>query len=60
MSQHDTLQRFLFDGAPVRGALVRLDGAWQQVLARQPILRRSRTFWADDGSCAADVGQPEI
>ncbi|KJV28344.1 molecular chaperone Hsp33 [Aquitalea magnusonii] len=35
MSQHDTLQRFLFDGAPVRGALVRLDGAWQQVLARR-------------------------
>lgn len=34
MSQHDNLQRFLFDGAPVRGALVRLDGAWQQVLAR--------------------------
>lgn len=35
MTQHDTLQRFLFDGAPVRGALVRLDGAWQQVLARR-------------------------
>ena len=35
MSQHDTLQRFLFDGAPVRGALVRMDGAWQQVLARR-------------------------
>lgn len=35
MSQHDTLQRFLFDGAPVRGALVRLDAAWQQVLARR-------------------------
>jgi molecular chaperone Hsp33 len=35
MSQHDTLQRFLFDGAPVRGALVNLEGAWQQVLARR-------------------------
>ncbi|UTH73676.1 Hsp33 family molecular chaperone HslO [Chromobacterium sp. IIBBL 290-4] len=35
MNQHDTLQRFLFDGAPVRGALVRLDGAWQQVLSRR-------------------------
>ncbi len=34
MSQHDNLQRFLFDGAPVRGVLVRMDGAWQQVLAR--------------------------
>ncbi|MCP1291624.1 MULTISPECIES: Hsp33 family molecular chaperone HslO [Chromobacterium] len=35
MSTQDRLQRFLFDGAPVRGALVRLDGAWQQVLARR-------------------------
>ncbi|MFN4236980.1 MAG: Hsp33 family molecular chaperone HslO [Vogesella sp.] len=34
MSQHNTLQRFLFDGIPVRGALVRMDGAWQEVLAR--------------------------
>ncbi|MTD33637.1 Hsp33 family molecular chaperone HslO [Paludibacterium denitrificans] len=35
MSHQDTLQRFLFDGAPVRGALVRLDSARQQVLARR-------------------------
>ena len=34
MNQADTLQRFLFDGVPVRGALVRLDGAWQQVVTR--------------------------
>jgi molecular chaperone Hsp33 len=34
MSQHDTLQRFLFDGIPVRGALVRMDSAWQEVVAR--------------------------
>jgi molecular chaperone Hsp33 len=34
--QHpDTLQRFLFDGTPVRGALVRLDAAWQEVLSRR-------------------------
>ncbi|MDN0073805.1 Hsp33 family molecular chaperone HslO [Crenobacter sp. SG2303] len=34
--QHpDTLQRFLFDGSPVRGALVRLDAAWQEVLSRR-------------------------
>ncbi|MDE1711780.1 Hsp33 family molecular chaperone HslO [Chromobacterium amazonense] len=42
MNQHDKLQRFLFDGAPVRGALVRLDGAWQQVLSRRsypPVLK---------------------
>jgi molecular chaperone Hsp33 len=34
MSQQDTLQRFLFDNAPVKGALVRLDASWQQVLTR--------------------------
>lgn len=32
MDSHDILQRFLFDGTPARGALVRLDNAWQQVL----------------------------
>jgi len=31
----DTLQRFLFDGTPVRGAMVRLDAAWQEVLSRR-------------------------
>ncbi|MDF0607114.1 Hsp33 family molecular chaperone HslO [Neisseriaceae bacterium TC5R-5] len=35
MNQQDNLQRFLFDGSPVRGALVSLDVAWQQVLARR-------------------------
>jgi len=35
MSYQDTLQRFLFDEAPVKGMLVRLDGAWQQVLSRR-------------------------
>lgn len=34
MTETDTLQRFLFDGIPARGAMVRLDGAWQQVVAR--------------------------
>lgn len=29
------LHRFLFDGVPVRGALVRLTDAWQEVLARR-------------------------
>ncbi|WP_028534788.1 Hsp33 family molecular chaperone HslO [Paludibacterium yongneupense] len=43
MSQHDTLQRFLFDGAPVRGALVNLEGAWQQVLARREYPRPLKT-----------------
>ncbi|MCL6263907.1 Hsp33 family molecular chaperone HslO [Craterilacuibacter sp. RT1T] len=35
MNQTDTLQRFIFDDAPVRGALVRLDDAWQAVLSRR-------------------------
>ncbi|UXY13885.1 Hsp33 family molecular chaperone HslO [Chitiniphilus purpureus] len=38
----DTLERFLFDDAPVRGELVKLDAAYQEVLARQsypPVLQ---------------------
>ncbi|TIC82049.1 Hsp33 family molecular chaperone HslO [Crenobacter intestini] len=35
MNHKDTLQRFIFDGAPVRGATVRLDDAWQAVLSRR-------------------------
>ena len=31
----DTLHKFLFDGLPVRGMLVRLDEGWQQVLQRR-------------------------
>ncbi|MFC4159470.1 Hsp33 family molecular chaperone HslO [Chitinimonas lacunae] len=34
MSQ-DTLQRFLFDAAPVRGEIVRLDHTWREVLIRR-------------------------
>ena len=40
----DTLQRFLFEDAPIRGASVRLDDCWQQVLSRAdypPAIRRS-------------------
>ncbi|MGL6070487.1 Hsp33 family molecular chaperone HslO [Craterilacuibacter sp.] len=35
MKQTDTLQRFIFDDAPVRGAIVRLDDTWQAVLSRR-------------------------
>ncbi len=35
MSRDDTLQRFLIDDAPVRGALVHLDDAWRHILARR-------------------------
>ena len=31
----DSLQKFLFEGAPVRGELVELSATWQQVLARR-------------------------
>jgi molecular chaperone Hsp33 len=31
----DTLQKFLFEGAPVRGELVELSTTWQQVLSRR-------------------------
>lgn len=30
----DTLQKFLFDAAPVRGELVRMESTWQEVLSR--------------------------
>ncbi|MBV1777131.1 Hsp33 family molecular chaperone HslO [Burkholderiaceae bacterium DAT-1] len=32
---HDTLQRFLFDSAPVRGEVVQLKSAWQAVQSRR-------------------------
>lgn len=38
----DTLQRFLFEHLPIRGELVHLDAAWQEVLRRHdypPLLR---------------------
>jgi len=35
MSQADRLQRFLFEEAPVRGALVGLEESWRQVMARK-------------------------
>ena len=31
----DSLQRFLFDAAPVRGEIVRLDQTWREVLIRR-------------------------
>lgn len=35
MSQQDTLHRFLFEGSPVRGELVRLDTTWATVLEKR-------------------------
>ncbi|MCG6970800.1 MAG: Hsp33 family molecular chaperone HslO [Gammaproteobacteria bacterium] len=34
MSTKDSLQRFLFENAPIRGELVRLNATWQEVLQR--------------------------
>ena len=31
----DSLHKFLFEGLPVRGALVRLDASWQELLSRR-------------------------
>ncbi|HMQ73481.1 MAG TPA: Hsp33 family molecular chaperone HslO, partial [Rubrivivax sp.] len=45
------LHKFLFDGMPVRGMLVRLDDDWQQVLAR----RAEADAWPPE--VAALVGQ---
>jgi molecular chaperone Hsp33 len=41
---NDTLQRFLFEHTPIRGEVVRLDAAWQEVLSRHdyPPLVRAR------------------
>ncbi len=35
MEHGDRVQRFLFEGAPVRGGLVQLDLCWREVLARR-------------------------
>ena len=35
--QAGLLHRFLFDGLPVRGALVRVQGPWQEVLSRRQV-----------------------
>ncbi|MBN9410597.1 MAG: Hsp33 family molecular chaperone HslO [Burkholderiales bacterium] len=32
---NNELHKFIFDGLPVRGTLVRLSGAWQEILARR-------------------------
>lgn len=40
--QSDTLQRFLFEHAPIRGELVHLDASWQAIVERHdypPVLR---------------------
>jgi len=42
LNSHDTLQRLIFENAPVRGEIVQLDATWRAVLERHtypPVLR---------------------
>ena len=60
------LHKFLFDGLPVRGMLVRLTDGWREVLraAREPSRRLSgagaRAARRDGGGRRADAGQHQV
>ena len=41
---HDVLQRFLFNEAPVRGALIRLDQSWREILSHHTYPPRLRNL----------------
>ncbi len=41
---HDVLQRFLFNEAPVRGALIRLDQSWREILSHHSYPPRLRNL----------------
>jgi molecular chaperone Hsp33 len=56
MSHTDTLQRFLFDEAPVRGAVVSLEDSWRQVLARRSYPAPVRTVLGEMMAAAALLG----
>ena len=49
----DSLQRFLFEGAPVRGEIVHLDATWRAVLERHAIPRRCALCWVELMAAAA-------
>lgn len=52
----DCLQRFLFDGAPVRGAVVSLEDTWQHVLARRSYPAPVRALLGEMMAAAALLG----
>jgi molecular chaperone Hsp33 len=56
MSHTDTLQRFLFDEAPVRGAVVSLEDTWRQVLARRAYPAPVRAVLGEMMAAAALLG----
>ena len=56
MSHTDTLQRFLFDEAPVRGAVVSLEDTWRQVLTRHTYPAAVRVVLGEMMAAAALLG----
>jgi len=40
--EHDCLQRFMLQGAPVRGEFVSLDAAWREIAGRHAFPRSVR------------------
>jgi len=59
MSEHDTLQRFVFEHAPIRGEIVRLDATWRAVLERrhypEPVRHLLGEFMAAASLLAASI-----
>jgi len=49
--QIDTLQRFIFEHAPIRGEIVRLEGVWKSVLERHEYPEKLRNMMGE--LCAA-------
>lgn len=53
MANSDSLQRFLFENAPIRGEIVHLDATWQAVLERRQYPPRVRTLLGEMMAAAA-------
>lgn len=53
MLQHDSLQRFIFEHAPIRGEIVHLDATWQAVLERRQYPPRVRELLGELMAAAA-------
>jgi molecular chaperone Hsp33 len=52
-TSHDSLQRFVFEGAPVRGEIVHLDATWRAVLERHEYPLPLRTVLGELMAAAA-------
>ena len=53
MQYHDSLQRFIFENAPIRGEIVHLDATWQAVLERRQYPPRVREVLGELMAAAA-------